>query len=94
LGFVFTYDDGSVAIGVVVLVAEDLGNNNQNNFDTNGNLLNLNNIGNLKWHYNNTLNKLTKANKPNTTQYYVYNYQGKRVRTVIESSHPMMAVSP
>jgi hypothetical protein len=25
LGFVFTYDDGSVAIGVVVLVAEDLG---------------------------------------------------------------------
>jgi hypothetical protein len=33
-------------------------NNNQNNFDTNGNLLNLNNIGNLEWHYNNTLNKL------------------------------------
>jgi calcineurin-like phosphoesterase family protein len=38
----------------------------------NGNLLNLNNIGNLEWHYNNTLNKLTKVNKPNTTQYYVY----------------------
>ncbi|VVH57177.1 hypothetical protein BSPCLSOX_2611 [uncultured Gammaproteobacteria bacterium] len=66
-------------------------NNNQNNFDTNGNLLNLNNIGNLKWHYNNTLNKLTKANKPNTTQYYVYNYQGKRVRTVIESSHQVQS---
>jgi hypothetical protein len=26
------------------------------------------------------LNKLTKVNKPNTTQYYVYDYQGKRVR--------------
>ncbi|SSC08931.1 RHS repeat-associated core domain-containing protein [bacterium endosymbiont of Bathymodiolus sp. 5 South] len=62
-------------------------NNNQNNFDANGNLLNLNNIGSLEWHYNNTLNKLTKANKPNTTQYYVYDYQGKRVRTVIESEH-------
>ena len=59
-------------------------NNNQNNFDANGNLLNLNNIGNLEWHYNNTLNKLTKANKSNTIQYYVYNYQGKRVRTVTE----------
>jgi hypothetical protein len=46
-------------------------NNNQNNFDTNGNLSNLNNIGNLEWYYNNTLNKLTKADKPNTTQYYV-----------------------
>jgi hypothetical protein len=56
--------------------------NNQNNFDANGNLLNLNNIGNLEWHYNNTLNKLTKANKPNTIQHYVYDYQGKRVRTV------------
>jgi insecticidal toxin complex protein TccC len=33
-------------------------NNNQNNFDANGNLLNLNNIGNLEWHYNNT--KLVK----------------------------------
>jgi insecticidal toxin complex protein TccC len=50
-----------------------------NNFDANGNLLNLNNIGNLEWHYNNTLNKLTKANKPNTIQHYVYDYQGKRV---------------
>jgi insecticidal toxin complex protein TccC len=46
-------------------------NNNQNNFDTNGNLLNLNNIGNLEWHYNNTLNKLTKSDKSNATQYYV-----------------------
>jgi hypothetical protein len=30
-------------------------NNGQNNFDANGNLLNLDNIGNLDWHYNNTL---------------------------------------
>ena len=66
-------------------------NNNQNNFDTNGNLLNLNNIGNLEWHYNNTLNKLTKADKPNTTQYYVYNYQGKRVRTITESNHQVQS---
>jgi hypothetical protein len=57
------------------------------NFDANGNLLNLNNIGNLEWHYNNTLNKLTKADKPNTTQYYVYDYQGNRVRSVVESDH-------
>jgi insecticidal toxin complex protein TccC len=27
-------------------------NNGQNNFDANGNLLNLDNIGNLDWHYN------------------------------------------
>ncbi|VVH66021.1 hypothetical protein BSPLISOX_2527 [uncultured Gammaproteobacteria bacterium] len=60
-------------------------------FDANGNLLNLNNIGNLEWHYNNTLNKLTKADKPNTTQYYVYDYQGKRVRTVIESNHQVQS---
>jgi insecticidal toxin complex protein TccC len=33
-------------------------NNNQNNFDTNGNLLHLDNIANLGWYYNNTLNKL------------------------------------
>jgi insecticidal toxin complex protein TccC len=26
-------------------------NNGQNNFDANGNLLNLDNIGNLDWHY-------------------------------------------
>jgi insecticidal toxin complex protein TccC len=32
----------------------------------------------------NTLNKLTKADK--TTQYNVYDYQGNRVRTVIESN--------
>jgi hypothetical protein len=44
----------------------------------------LDNIANLDWYYNNTLNKLTKADKPNTTQYYVYDYQGKRVRTVTE----------
>jgi hypothetical protein len=30
-------------------------------FDANGNLLTLNNIGTLDWHYNNTLNQLTKA---------------------------------
>jgi hypothetical protein len=49
-------------------------NNNQNNFDANGNLLHLDNIANLDWYYNNTLNKLTKAG--NNTQYYVYDYQG------------------
>ncbi len=58
-------------------------NNNQNNFDANGNLLHLDNIANLEWYYNNTLNKLTKADK--TTQYNIYDYQGNRVRTVIES---------
>jgi RHS repeat-associated protein len=62
-------------------------NNGQNNFDANGNLLNLDNIGNLDWHYNNTLNRLTKADKSNTTQYSVYDYQGNRVRTVIESNN-------
>jgi hypothetical protein len=62
LGFVFTCDDGSAAIGVVVFVTESLG----------------------FWYYNNTLNKLTKAD--NNTQYYVYDYQGSRVRTVIESN--------
>ena len=56
-------------------------------FDANGNLLTLDNIGILKWHYNNTLNQLTKADKSNTTQYYVYDYQGNRVRTVVESDH-------
>jgi hypothetical protein len=49
-------------------------------------LLVLNNIGTLNWHYNNTLNQLTKADKSNTTEHYVYDYQGKRVRTVIESN--------
>jgi hypothetical protein len=33
------------------------------NFDANGNLLTLDNIGTLNWHYNNTLNQLTKADK-------------------------------
>jgi hypothetical protein len=61
-------------------------NNNQNNFDGNGNLLHLDNIANLDWYYNNTLNKLTKADKPNTTQYYVYDYQGNRVHKHINSS--------
>jgi hypothetical protein len=36
-------------------------------FDANGNLLGLNNIGNLEWHYNNTLNKLIKADKTNAS---------------------------
>jgi hypothetical protein len=54
-------------------------------FNANGNLLTLNNIGTLHWYYNNTLNQVTKADKSNTTQYYVYNYRGRRVRTVIES---------
>ncbi|CAB5502854.1 Putative toxin subunit [Bathymodiolus thermophilus thioautotrophic gill symbiont] len=62
-------------------------NNNPNNFDTNGNLLNLDNIGTLNWHYNNTLNKLTKQHQTNTTEYYVYDHQGNRVRTVIESNN-------
>jgi hypothetical protein len=44
-------------------------------FDANGNLLTLDNIGDLDWHYNNTLNQLTKTDKSNTTEYYVYNYR-------------------
>jgi hypothetical protein len=40
-------------------------------FDANGNLLTLDNIGTLNWYYNNTLNKLTKTDKLNTIQYYV-----------------------
>jgi RHS repeat-associated protein len=56
-------------------------------FDVNGNLLTLNNIGTLHWHYNNTLNQLTKANKNNTVEYYVYDYQGNRVRSVVESNN-------
>ncbi|VVH64140.1 hypothetical protein BSPLISOX_788, partial [uncultured Gammaproteobacteria bacterium] len=64
-------------------------NNNQNNFDANGNLLHLDNIANLDWYYNNTLNKLTKAG--NNTQYYVYDYQGSRVRTVIESNQQVQS---
>jgi hypothetical protein len=51
-------------------------------------------LGCLKdeWHYNNTLNKLTKTDKPNTTQYYVYDYQGNQVRSVIESDRQMQCV--
>jgi hypothetical protein len=49
------------------------------------------NIGSLEWHYNNTLNKLTKTDKPNTMQYYVYDYQGKRVRAITESSHQVQS---
>jgi RHS repeat-associated protein len=62
-----------------------------NDFDVNGNLLALDNISTLHWHYNNTLNKLTKADKPNTIQYYVYDYQDKRVRTVTESNHQVQS---
>ncbi|CAB5496568.1 RHS repeat-associated core domain-containing protein [Bathymodiolus thermophilus thioautotrophic gill symbiont] len=62
-------------------------NNNPNNFDANGNLLNLDNIGTLNWHYNNTLSKLTKQDQTNAIEYYVYDHQGNRVRTVIESNH-------
>jgi heterodisulfide reductase subunit C len=35
--------------------------------------------------------KLTKADKSNTTQYYVYDYQGKRVRTVVESNNQLQS---
>jgi hypothetical protein len=51
----------------------------------------LNNIGTLHWHYNDTLNQLTKTDKSNTTQYYVYDYQDNRVRTVIESDHQVQS---
>jgi hypothetical protein len=56
----------------------------------------LNNLGTLHWHYNNTLNQLTKADKSNTTQYSVYDYQGNRVRSVVESvlSLPAMRAVP
>jgi hypothetical protein len=33
------------------------------------------------------LNQLTKANKNNIIEYYVYDYQGNRARTVVESDH-------
>ncbi|MBA5248707.1 MAG: RHS repeat-associated core domain-containing protein, partial [Gammaproteobacteria bacterium] len=60
-------------------------------FDANGNLLTLNNIGTLNWHYNNTLNKFTKDNKNTATEYYVYDYQGNRVRTVLESNQQIQS---
>jgi hypothetical protein len=34
-----------------------------------------------------TLNKLIKADKTNTTEYCVYDYQGRRIRTVIEANN-------
>ncbi|AYQ56623.1 Putative toxin subunit [Bathymodiolus thermophilus thioautotrophic gill symbiont] len=64
-------------------------NNNPNNFDANGNLSNLDNIGSLNWHYNNTLSKFTKQNK--TTEYHVYDHQGNRVRTVIEANNQIQS---
>jgi hypothetical protein len=51
------------------------------------------NIGNLEWHYNNTLNKLIKADKTNTTEYCVYDYQGRRIRTVIEANNQAQSQS-
>jgi hypothetical protein len=30
------------------------------------------------------LNKLIKADKTNATEYYIYDYQGNRVRSVVE----------
>jgi hypothetical protein len=45
----------------------------------------LSNIGTLHWHYNNTLNQLTKADQSDTTQYHVYDYQDNRVRSVVEA---------
>ena len=60
-------------------------------FDANGNLLTLDNIGTLNWHYNNTLNQLTKTDKSNTTEYYVYDYQGNRVRSVVESNNQVQS---
>ncbi|MBA5248114.1 MAG: RHS repeat-associated core domain-containing protein [Gammaproteobacteria bacterium] len=61
-------------------------------FDANGNLLTLNNIGTLDWHYNNTLNKLNKLTKDGkTTEYYVYDHQGNRVRTVLESNQKIQS---
>ncbi len=59
-------------------------------FDANGNLLNLNHIGTLHWHYNNTLGKLSKPDKT-TIEYYVYDYQGNRVRSVVESDHQVQS---
>jgi glycine cleavage system H lipoate-binding protein len=84
LSFVFASDDGSATIGVVVFVTEGLGFVVQ---------LTLDNIGTLHWHYNNTLNQLSKADKSNTTQYYVYDYQGRRVRTVVESNNFLLNLS-
>jgi hypothetical protein len=47
--------------------------------------------GDFHSYYNNTLNKLTKANKLNTTQCYVYDYQGNRVRSVVESNNQVQS---
>ncbi|SSC07737.1 RHS repeat-associated core domain-containing protein [bacterium endosymbiont of Bathymodiolus sp. 5 South] len=60
-------------------------------FDVNGNLLTLNSIDTLHWHYNNTLNQLTKTDKSNTTEYHVYDYQGNRVRSVVESNNQVQS---
>ncbi|CAC9992775.1 hypothetical protein [uncultured Gammaproteobacteria bacterium] len=62
-----------------------------NDFDANGNLLTLDNISTLHWHYNNTLNQLIKPDKNNTIEYYIYDYQGNRVRTVVESDHQVQS---
>jgi hypothetical protein len=53
-------------------------------------VLTLNNITALYCHYNNTLNQITKADS-NTTQYYIYDYQGNRVRSVVESNNQIQS---
>jgi hypothetical protein len=35
--------------------------------------------------------KLTKADKSNITEYYVYDYQGNRVRSVVESNNQVQS---
>jgi hypothetical protein len=37
------------------------------------------------------LNQLTKTDKSNTTEYYVYDYQGNRVRSVVESNNQVQS---
>jgi hypothetical protein len=44
-------------------------------------------MGTLDWHYNSTLSQLSKADKNTPTQFYVCDYQGNRVRTVVESTY-------
>jgi hypothetical protein len=41
--------------------------------------------------FKNTLNQLTKADRSNATQYYVYDYQGNRVRSVVESNNQIQS---
>jgi hypothetical protein len=48
-------------------------------------------FGTLNWHYNNTLNQLTKADKSNITEYYVYDYQGNRVVSKLPLASKLLA---